>query len=317
MSASYDLVPAPGVSFATHGRDLDSRLKERVAQLVLSAAWNPYVGVDVKTAGSALARGLKIEVEGTRSSIHRGAEAALRALVATRKPSQLFVPANAYPGFGRTAAATRTPIVGYRDAKDLERARRDDVVVVTLPGSPVDVDDVGKLFAASVRCRASVVMDATFALLDAEGAAAVAETARSNSADLIVSASKSLGLAGVRLGLLLDRGQGDETEANPMELDVFQCAVLEALLENEGRAVADRAASVARRQRSLQARLVNALRKSGADVVHDGNAFAVTIRDPAPDEGRYGASGWKGYPRLGLVRLDASEAMTVRMEATR
>lgn len=314
MSSDYSLRPPPRVSFATHDRDVDAGFKDEVLERVRRARWNPYVGLDQRRAAEAFADRLSIgDPAARRASLHRGAEAALRCLIEQRAPERLWAPQHGYPGFARVASSCRVPLVEYADAEGLEKSARGDLVIVTTPASPIAVGDAGDLFGVVAATGAEVVVDATFSLLDPRGVAELGASLRATDASLIVSASKSLGLAGIRLGILVDRGDRPDVVPNPMELDVFQCAVWETLLDSD--TLPRRALAVGTRQRELHHRLRRALQRTGAEVMYASNHFAITIGEGAVPAPVLAESGWKAYPRLHAVRIDASERVVAALEA--
>jgi hypothetical protein len=302
------------VSFATHDQDAEVAWKIEVLERVRLSRWNTYVGVDRRRAARAFADRLEIDRGRTRrASLHRGAEAALRCLMEHRGPERLWAPAHGYPGFARVTSSSRIPLLTYADSDELARSAPGDLVVITTPSSPVATADAGDILRTLEGTGADGVIDATFSLLDPDGVAGLGRLLSLSDVPVIVSASKSLGLAGIRLGVLLDGGPGPEVTPNPMELDVFQCAVWDTLMESDS--LRRRALDVGTHQRELHRRLRLALERVGADVMYASNSFAITVREDSVTESALGDRGWKAYPRLRAVRLDASDRMASSVEA--
>ncbi len=314
MNPDYALSPPSRVSFATHDRDVDVAWKAEVLERVRLSRWNTYVGLDGRQAARDFAERLRLDPGGDRrGSLHRGAEAALKCLIEHRAPERLWVPAHGYPGFARVASSCRIPLLTYADLDDLAGSRRGDLVVITTPSSPIATADAGDLLRALAGRGAQAVVDATFSLLDPDGVAGLAPLLRLTDAPVIVSASKSLGLAGIRLGVLLDGGPGPHVMPNPMELDVFQCAVWDAFIDGDN--LRRRAHDVGTRQRKLHHRLRRALERLEAEVMYTSNSFAITVRRSSVPEPALGDHGWKEYPLLNALRLDASDRVAASIEA--
>ncbi|MFB8891730.1 MULTISPECIES: aminotransferase class I/II-fold pyridoxal phosphate-dependent enzyme [Microbacterium] len=314
MNPDYALRPPSRVSFATHDRDVDAAWKAEVLERVRLARWNTYVGLDGRWAAEDFVERLGIEARGgRRASVHRGAEAALKCLIEHRAPERLWVPAHGYPGFARVASACRIPLLTYAVLDDVARSRRGDLVVITTPSSPVETAAAGDLVRAVEGTGAERVIDATFSLLDPVGVAGLEHLLSLSDAPVIVSASKSLGLAGIRLGVLLDGGPGPHVMPNPMELDVFQCAVWDAFMDGDN--LRRRAHDVGTRQRKLHHRLRRAIERLEAEVMYASNSFAITVRRGSVPVSALGDHGWKEYPPLHALRLDASDRVAAAIEA--
>ena len=314
MSSDYSLRPPPRVSFATSDLDAEAAFKVEVLERVHRARWNTYVGLDQRLAAEAFTDRLGINRRGARrASLHRGAEAALRRLIEQAMPARLWAPAHGYPGFARVASSARVPLLAYANPEELEGSRSGDLVVVTSPSSPVPAGDVDEIIGTVERTGAGGVIDATFSLLDPDGVAELDDAVHMTDMPVIISASKSLGLAGIRMGVLLHSESGPEVLASPMELDVFQCAVWETLMDADR--LRRRADTVGTHQRELHRQLRHALEHLCADVLYAANSFALTVSQGSIPESVLGDRGWKEYPRLHALRLDASDRVLSALNA--
>lgn len=302
----YVIVPPQGVSLATSEYGVDPEFRERVMERAASSAWHKYVTVSALKPERRLVELLRLPFSEERLAVHRGAESALRAHVSLWGVARMWVPELSYPGYRRVASYLGIALVTYANLEDLGAVDRDDVVVLADPAVPLflgELEDV--VFVARAR-TSKVVIDATFSTLTPARLSRYVSVATSAECSLIISASKSLALAALRVAMIYVPKPHSIARVGT-EWDVFQCAAVDVLLTDD--ALCRRASEVHKYQSDVLERLVPVLRAQALSPRDPLNELAVVVEDPNPSSARYGSSGWKSYPSHGLVRLDVSEHM--------
>lgn len=312
MHADYELRPAAGISFATFEHDIGSAFKKAVLLRAAASRWNCCSSVDAAARADQFveATGLR-DVPGVRT-LHRGSEAALRALVARHEPGRLFAPSSSYPGFARVARAAGVPLLRYDGTTELgDRLDERDLVVVVDPPSVCSAGDPRTIALQVARSSAMLVVDATFMLFDPLGLERLRGLLDGIPACVLVGASKSAGLDGVRVGVAMDPFCGRAQVTDATEWDVLQCAVVDVLLADGE--LTERAAFVARCQRATLPTLEDLVARAGARAVCSENPFALTVPVVPKLQALSGLTGVKLYPELQAMRLDVSRTMVERV----
>lgn len=301
----YAKQAAYGISFSTFTHDTDSGFKEDVLGRLRGTEWNEYISLDttdvINRIGSIV--GIDLQIEAIWAC--RGAEAAFHRLCAVRAPDTIYTPFAAYPGFRRVAASLHIDHRTYRRSSDLDSINPSDIVVLTIPCAPIPFIDDSWVLERAKLAGATIIVDATFSLLDAASVTLLVNLRRRYNAYLIISVSKSLGLAALRLGFvigsppLLDQEEGNEWDA-------FQCAALDTLCTQYWW---DRLSKrVGQYQQYWKESLGRVLAARDIATQDMGSSFFTTVSSFAlTDSELSGLSGYKSYPGLNLVRVDVNQ----------
>lgn len=306
----YTLVAPKGVSLATSHFGVDAEFRNLVIEQMERSTWSSYVTAANLNPEARLVELLDLPIPHEQLAVHRGAESALRAHLSLWRASRLWVPELSYPGYRRVASYTGTELATYSDVEDLHGVGQKDLVVVADPGMPLYVGELEEVTTAARKRTDMVVIDATFSTLTASRLTRYVAAAMDAGCSLILSASKSLALAALRLAVIYVPPPNSISRVGT-EWDVFQCAAIDVLLSGE--MLCGRASQVHNFQSGLLESLVSALHSQGVRPHLPHNELAIVVDDGNPSTERYGPKGWKTYPSHGLVRLDVSEQMLARV----
>lgn len=306
-SSLYSVPPA-GVTFALPAFDLPGELKQQVVDRLQDASWNRYPSARVGAAVDSFADALSLPSQ--EISFFRGADEAIVSLARAASPRTVACPAWGFPGYARAAGHAGAAVVEYEPDGELsDLASRtelhdDALVIVCWPGNPVgDVAQIEQVIELRPQFGSALV-DLTYLNPLSTEFAALAARLTGAGVHVAFSFSKSLSLAGVRLGgLLVPRGSAVRpVHEVTFPWNLFQVIVLDVLMDPANRRVL---ALHHGRQRELNARLGDRLNSLGARVLYSENPNFVSVADGL-DELNHLRLDEKRYPELGLRRLDCS-----------
>lgn len=310
LVSAFRARPPHGVSFAAHSVDAGDDFKREVVAELVSFPWNEYPAPDTTSLCRELAEQIGFTVDPAIVSLHRGAEDALRRLIERLRPVRFWAGADSYPGYRRIAGRANVEFGSYDNGLALPEDLRGHLVAITTPGSPAPLDDTESIVDLVLSRGGNVALDATFELLERKAVRSLEAWLRYPEVALVISTSKSAGLASLRIGLLI--GPTRMNADVSMEWDAFQCAALSVLARESNLAL--RLADVALTQRDLRTRLIHAAKSLAGAPVFDGNAFAVTFRRTDAIMSILKPGMFKDYPHRGLVRVDATAAVCDTIE---
>lgn len=306
-SSLYSVPPA-GVTFALPAFDLPAELKQQVVGRLLDASWNRYPSARVGAAVDSLADALGLPSQAV--SFFRGADEAIASLVRAAAPTTVLCPAFGFPGYARAAIHVGAAVVEYEPDGNLwplaarTELHDDALVIVCWPGNPVgDVAQIEQVIELRPQF-ASALVDLTYLNPLSTEFATLAARLTGSGVHVAFSFSKSLSLAGVRLGGLLvpDGSAVGPVHEVTFPWDFFQVIVLDVLMDPANRRVL---ALHHGRQRELNARLGDRLNSLGARVLYSENPNFVSVADGLDELHRLSLDE-KRYPALGLRRIDCS-----------
>ncbi len=310
--------PPNGVTYALPEEDFPHVLKRKILALMEASPWNRYVNPDLEQSRDVLSRMLNID-PGTLTLTH-GADEAIRRIAERSRPLRILYPQSGYPGYRRAVEASSSRGETYppdSTAQDIRSLLGDDepadrsLVYLCWPGNPIgNVDQLHSL-GSLTETAGSVVVDLTYLNPLGKDFAPVARDALDHGASVVFSFSKSLGMAGVRLGGIVSAAQ-KPLELSPSDRfpwNLLHAIALDAILDPGS---ASELEAYVSRQRALHDEIVSAAHRVGIPIAYaDGTTF-VSIRsgELAEDFLREAAARGvvKNYPELSVTRLDVSHA---------
>jgi threonine-phosphate decarboxylase len=307
-SSSLYAKPPGGVTFALPELDVPAELKRQIVDRLLDAAWNRYPTARAAGLVESFATALRLPREAV--SLFRGADEAIMRLVRAAAPRTVVCPAFGFPGYTRAARAVDAAVVEYEPAGDLSdfaptaNSFEDALVIVCWPGNPVgNPTQIDRLIELRQKFPTALI-DLTYLNPLSPGFAALVPRLVDAGIHVAFSFSKALSLAGVRLGGLLTPQRSTVRPVHEVTFpwDHFQIIVLESLLDHTNHKLL---ASHHEKLLALSRHVCDRLESLGAQLLYSENPNFVSVS--------YGLAlldsvnlDEKGYPALGLRRLDCS-----------
>lgn len=254
------------------------------------------VADEIRALGDRLASNLKQGDCGIRTT--SGADEAIRLIA--RSSTNVLVPARCYPGYDTLARKSQQVSVYDQHVGIESSALHGATVFVCLPRNPIEPDWFTPILNGASHLE-NVVVDATYSSIASVEFADLARHVVGRGGRIVFSCSKSLGLAGVRLGGVIGPIGTLPTSDAVSRIDVFQAAVWEHLQSAKGWSWAQ---AVHAGHSDLRNQLVALLRQEGFRVEPGGAETFVCVRADAGSPLR-GLTG-KWFDDWGLMRIDVS-----------
>lgn len=320
MSQAGELFSSPpdGVTYALPQEDFPGVLKRKILAWMEARPWNLYLDPSLSQGRDVLSTMLSID-PATLTLTH-GADDAIRRIAEGLQPTAILYPLSGYPGYRRAVEVTSSQGKTYvpdATAQDI-RSQLDEggpgdraLVYVCWPGNPIGSTDQLHSLNLLTEAAGAVVVDLTYMNPLGKDFASVARNALGCEASVVFSFSKSLGLAGVRLGGVITAASRplalSPSEHFPWTL--FQALTLDAILDPDNSSELQAYAS---RQLALRAEIVRAAYQVGIPIAYADGITFVSIHSRELTEVFLLEAASRGvakhYPELGLIRLDVSHA---------